>query len=118
MNKTIANILRIYLSNLCNTYVGLLFRFEYSQEYETFIVSYNAPESMLHDATFCRDLLQIETKLNDTYGDDAPLFTEKERLFTVSDQAEVVECKYAFPNLPEWHYIRINSACNVIAKSS
>ena len=40
--------------------------------------------------------MRFEDELNDRYGDDAPLFTDEEELFKLSDNAEIIENPHAY----------------------
>ena len=81
----VERILRQYAEDLVSRYTWLTIRFEYSEKRSVYLVSYS-PKCLISG----NDTLINEDRMNDVYGDEAPLFCEDERLFKLSPEAEVV----------------------------
>ncbi len=88
MNKTeIENRLIAWFDKMLNLYPNLSFRYEYSEKYGTYIVSYDAPAEVLSNDAFCNDVIQFENESDMAFGEFAPLLTEKNMWFSVSEFA-------------------------------
>ena len=76
--------------NMVAEFTWLRIKFEYSETYRTFMVGYffatNEP-----DDEFYSKALAFEDLMTEEYGDDAPLFSDNEEFFALSENAKVVE---------------------------
>lgn len=86
MELTIQN----WAEEMVRIYTWLTIKFEYSNRYKTFLVDLVYPSQYGDDENFHRAAMAFNDKLCDTYGDDAPLFTNNERLFKLSNEAQIV----------------------------
>ncbi len=65
-------------------------KYEYSEKYRTYLVSFS-PSSMIEDCDeFNLEAIAFNDKMVQVYGDDAPLFTDEEKLFKLSDNAQII----------------------------
>lgn len=88
--QEIVRKLREWFNTMLLKYEGLTFKYEYSSRRDVYLVSYMAAESILSDETFCGDVMSFEDRIDFLYGDSAPLFTENEDLFHLSENANIV----------------------------
>lgn len=86
--RTIAKCLREWSNSITKKYDWLSVRFEFNQDYRRYLVSFAPISQIDNDEEFNRDVLAFEDKVNDKFGDDAPLFCDEESLFKLSDFAE------------------------------
>ncbi len=92
-NLKIENELIVWFDKMLSLYSNLSFRFEYSETYGVYIVSYDAPIEVLQENDFCDEIVSFENHLDKLFGAEAPLFTEKEIWFSVSENASIREKK-------------------------
>ena len=86
----VERILRQYAEDLVSRYTWLTIRFEYSEKRSVYLVSYS-PKCLISGKTaLINEMMEFEDRMNDVYGDDAPLFCKDEELFKLSPEAEVV----------------------------
>ena len=86
----VERILRQYAEDLVGRYTWLTIRFEYSEKRSVYLVSYSPRYLISGKTALINEMMDFEDRMNDVYGDDAPLFCEDERLFKLSPEAEVV----------------------------
>ena len=86
MEKTIKE----WAINMVRTYTWLTIKFEYSERFRTILIDLVYLPQYGNDADFHRDALAFNDKMCKVYGDDAPLFTNNEKLFKLSDKAQVI----------------------------
>lgn len=79
------------LKQLTNEYPWLSARYEYRDSWATFLVSYAPSDKMFSDAHALLRMMELEDELIAKYEDDAPLFCEEERLFSLSPGATLIE---------------------------
>lgn len=79
------------LKQLTNEYPWLSARYEYRDSWATFLVSYAPSKKMFSDNDVLLRMMELEDELIDKYGDDAPLFCEEERLFSLTSRATLIE---------------------------
>ena len=79
------------LKQLTNEYPWLSARYEYRDPWATFLVSYAPSDKMFSDNDVLLRMMELEDELIDKYGDDAPLFCEEERLFSLTSRATLIE---------------------------
>jgi hypothetical protein len=88
--KNIEQELRDWFSLMLKKYAWLSIKFGFSEEEECYLVSFSPKSMSLQNEDFCRDALAFENKVNEKYGDFAPLFCDDEDLFELSPNAEVL----------------------------
>ena len=86
MEKTIKE----WAINMVRTYTWLTIKFEYNERFRTILIDLVYPPQYGNDEDFHRDALAFNDKMCKVYGDDAPLFTDNEKLFKLSNAAHVV----------------------------
>lgn len=91
MNK-IENKLRVWFNEMVNRYNWLCIKYEYRDDYNTYLVSFSPVEKISTDNNFIEDAIDFENKMNMEYGDDAPLFCDEEKYFKLSESAETISC--------------------------
>ena len=77
----VERILRQYAEDLVSRHTWLTIRFEYSEKRSVYLVSYSPKCLISGNDTLINEMMDFEDRMNDVYGDDAPLFCEDERLF-------------------------------------
>lgn len=70
---------------------GLIIRYEYSVSFHTYLVSYNRLSIKEQANQFYGCLIKFEKRLDDEFPVGAPLFSEGNRLFKLTDKAKVVK---------------------------
>lgn len=87
--------LRSWFSQITKKYTWLQVKFEFNEERGVFMVSFS-PKSHIEDSDeFNIDAMLFADDMNAVYGNEAPLFTDEEFLFTLSSNAEIFET-YSF----------------------
>ena len=86
MELTIQN----WAKEMVSIYTWLTIKFEFSNRYKTFLVDFIYPSQYGDDESFHRAAMAFNDKMCDTYGDDAPLFTNNEKLFLLSENAQII----------------------------
>lgn len=86
MEKTIKD----WANDMVRAYTWLKIKFEYSERFRTILIDLVYPPQYGNDEDFHRDALAFNDKMCKVYGDDAPLFTDNEKLFKLSNAAHVV----------------------------
>ncbi len=89
--KAIEQDLVRMLKQLTTEFPWLSARYEYRKSWATFLVSYAPSCTMFSDDSILNRMMVLEDKLIDKYGDDAPLFCEEERLFSLTSGATLIE---------------------------
>ena len=82
--------LRRYAEDLVSRYTWLTIRFEYSEKRSVYLVSYSPRYLISGKTALINEMMDFEDRMNDVYGDDAPLFCKDEELFKLSPEAEVI----------------------------
>ena len=76
--------------NMVRTYTWLTIKFEYSKKFGVILIDFVYPQQYGNDENFNRDALAFNDRMCEIYGDNAPLFTNNEKLFKLSDKAQVI----------------------------
>lgn len=79
------------LTQLTTEFPWLSARYEYRDPWATFLVSYAPSNKMFSDDNVLLRMMELEDELIAKYEDDAPLFCEEERLFSLSSGATLIE---------------------------
>lgn len=91
MNRdNIKNKLHTWFSRMIMKYSWLRIKFEYKEDRGVFLVSFSPVSQIELSEEFNREAMQFADEMNAIYGNEAPLFTDEEALFKLSDNAEVV----------------------------
>lgn len=91
MNRdNIKKKLHTWLSSMTMKYNWLQVKLEYKEDRGVFLVSFSPVSQIELSEEFNREAMQFADEMNATYGNEAPLFTDEEALFKLSDNAEVV----------------------------
>ena len=91
MNKEIIETkLRTWFSQMTKKYSWLRIKFEFSEVRGVFMVSFSPVSLIEFSEQFNRDAMKFADEMNAEYGNEAPLFTDEEALFRLSDEAEVL----------------------------
>lgn len=91
MNKEIIEKqLRNWFSLMTKKYSWLRIKFEFNQRRGVFMVSFSPVSRIEQSDEFNLDAINFADEMNETYGNEAPLFTDEETLFKLSVNAEVV----------------------------
>lgn len=89
-NNRVEEILVEGLKQLIKKYDWLVVRYEYSEERGVFLVSYGPKSETSGSEDFASDAIAFEDRVNDLFGDDAPLFCNGEELFELSPSAHTL----------------------------
>ena len=71
-------------------YPWLEIRYEFSSDWDTYLVSYRPMDKVYEDGELVQQMEKLEDELISKYGDDAPLFCEGDQLFVLSGTAEAI----------------------------
>lgn len=82
--------LLLRFGQLKSKYPWLEIRYEFSSDWDTYLVSYRPIDKVYEDGELVQQMEKLEDELISKYGDDAPLFCEGDRLFVLSGAAEVI----------------------------
>lgn len=85
--------LKMWFNQMLQKYTWLSIKFEYNDLEKCFMVSFSPNFIISQDEEFCKEALIFENKMNEVYGDYAPLFCDDESLFKLSSDAEVLTNK-------------------------
>lgn len=88
--NVILSSLRDGISKICKEYSFVTFKIEYNVARDVCLCSYRSTNTGEDYERFCKSLLTLSDCLNDCYGVEAPLFTENQELFKMSDNAEII----------------------------
>lgn len=88
--EQLTKLLKNWSNLMVSKFDGLTIRFEYNDKYRCYIVSYNRLQNKEQANKFYRYLIKFEKVLEDKYPFKAPLFSENERLFKLSDKAIII----------------------------
>lgn len=86
MEKTIKE----WAINMVRAYTWLTIKFEYSKKFGVILIDFVYPQQYGNYEDFHRDALAFNDRMCEIYGDNAPLFTNNEKLFKLSDKAQVI----------------------------
>ena len=75
---------------MMQSFDGLYFKYEYSEERHAFLVAALIDEEREDYEDYCKMAICEENRLNQMFGDEAPLFSDNENLFKLSARATVV----------------------------
>lgn len=89
--KAIEQDLVSMLKQLTTEFPWLSARYEYREPWATFLVSYAPSDKMFSDDDVLLRMMELEDELIAKYEDDAPLFCEEERLFSLTSGATLIE---------------------------
>lgn len=90
MKQKLLQIIKEWGETMVEQYNWLTIKYEYSEFYRTVLVSFSPLEIIDNDDDFNRDTLFFEDAMTAEFGDDAPLFTDEEKLFTLSNDAMII----------------------------
>lgn len=82
--------LRAWFNEMTYKYSWLRIKFEFSKVRGLFMVSFSPISQIELSDEFNIEAMQFADKMNATYGNEAPLFTDEEELFRLSPKAEEV----------------------------
>jgi len=86
--------LQWWFTIMSNKYHDVTFKFEYCEKRGIYLVSYNPTlNSAREKSDFYTEVLNFEDSLDKEFKDYAPLFTENETVFTLSENAETFTCE-------------------------
>ena len=86
--------LQNWFRRMVDMFPGLSFKYEYSGKRGVYLVSANVNTEDAHYEAYCAESMRFEDEMNERYMDSAPLFTDNEELFLLSQDALVVDEKY------------------------
>ena len=90
MKQKLLQRIKEWAEKMVEQYNWLTIKYEYSEFYRTVLVSFSPLEIIDNDDDFNRDTLFFEDAMTAEFGDDAPLFTDEEKLFTLSNDAMII----------------------------
>nr|DAQ91886.1 MAG TPA: hypothetical protein [Caudoviricetes sp.] len=90
MNRdNIKNKLHTWLSGMTMKYNWLQVKLEYKEDRGVFLVSFSPVSQIELSEEFNREAMQFADEMNAIYGNEAPLFTDEEALFKLSDNVRI-----------------------------
>ncbi|MDO5525244.1 MAG: hypothetical protein Q4F85_04090 [Prevotella sp.] len=94
MNKeSIEKQLRTWFSQITKKYTWLTIKFEFNESRGVFMVSFSPLNQIELSDEFNLDAMQFADDMNARYGNEAPLFTDDESLFSLSSNAEIIAAR-------------------------
>lgn len=100
-NRVMEQDLVDMLKELTSEFPWLSARYEYSEAWDTLLVSYTPRDKIFGDERAPSRMMMLEDELRDKYGEDAPLFCEEERLFKLSPEATLIAgSEFMSPQVP------------------
>ncbi len=102
--QEVENRLVAWFDKMLTLYPSLSFRYEYSKEHGTYLVSYDAPANVLSNDNFCNEVIRFENELDMLFGENAPLLTEKDMWFAVSELARERRMLSVIVDIPNMVY--------------
>lgn len=91
--KEIERRLKEWSNEMVNKFDSLTIRYEYSNSLCCYRVSYTTIHNKEQATKFYKFLIEFEKKMEKDYPYDAPLFTDDNRLFKLSQKAIVIKRK-------------------------
>lgn len=89
-NLEIRSYIMEWAKKMVKRFNWLTVRFEYSDTYQCYLVSFYYSRVIEDDNPFFIEAISFEDKMNELFLDNAPLFCDEERLFKLSADAETV----------------------------
>ena len=89
MKRKIYKKLYGWCKRITRKYGWLTVKFEFSDRYDTYLVSFYPSSIIENSDQFNIDAMAFEDKMNDQFGDMAPLFCDEESCFKLSNKAKV-----------------------------
>lgn len=90
MNRdNIKKKLHTWLSSMTMKYNWLQVKLEYKEDRGVFLVSFSPVSQIELSEEFNREAMQFADEMNAIYGNEAPLFTDEEALFKLSDNVRI-----------------------------
>ena len=90
MNRdNIKKKLHAWLSSMTMKYNWLQVKLEYKEDHGVFLVSFSPVSQIELSEEFNREAMQFADEMNAIYGNEAPLFTDEEALFKISDNVQI-----------------------------
>jgi len=93
MKEDIEKRLTAWFSVMSNKYSWLRIKYEFNERRNVFVVSFSPSCCIDASDEFNKDALLFENEINNEYGDYAPLFTDEEELFKLSENAKTIKAE-------------------------
>lgn len=87
--ESVKSKLHAWLSSMTMKYNWLQVKLEYKEDHGVFLVSFSPVSQIELSEEFNREAMQFADEMNAIYGNEAPLFTDEEALFKLSDNAQI-----------------------------
>lgn len=87
--ESVKSKLYSWLSSMTMKYSWLRIKFEYKEDRGVFLVSFSPVSQIELSEEFNREAMQFADEMNAIYGNEAPLFTDEEALFKISDNVQI-----------------------------
>lgn len=87
--ESVKSKLYAWLSSMTMMYNWLRIKFEYKEDRGVFLVSFSPVSQIELSEEFNREAMQFADEMNAIYDNEAPLFTDEEALFKLSDNVSV-----------------------------
>lgn len=113
MNKeNIEKQLRDWFSLMTKKYNWLRIKFEFNEIENVYMVSFSPAKQIELSDEFNKDAMLFADEINDKYGIEAPLFTDEEELFNLSEIAETIGGTIPFSSSTAIMYATTNHTFN------
>lgn len=87
--ESVKSKLYAWLSSMTMKYSWLRVKLEYKEDRGVFLVSFSPMSQIELSEEFNREAMQFADEMNAIYGNEAPLFTDEEALFKISDNVHI-----------------------------
>ncbi len=79
------------LQNFVNSHPEIIFRYEYSDLMDCYLISYVLPENISDEDVIWDNLSDLKDSIEDALRDNPPLFSRNNIVFTLSSNAKLVK---------------------------
>lgn len=88
--QKIKNELIAWFKIITSRFQWISVKYEYSDKLKSFLVSFSPSDKINESDEFCIEAMRFENEMNEKYGDNAPLFCDDEKYFTLSEHSEII----------------------------
>lgn len=92
-----------WAEEMVSRFCWLTIKYEFSKKLGTYLISFSPSNKIDECDEFNVEALRFADKMNDEFGDDAPLFTDEENLFPLSGNAHIV----SFTSYSDYKVVKI-----------
>lgn len=103
-------LIKQWAKEMVSRFTWLTVKYEFSEKLGTYLISFSPSNKIDKSDGFNIEALAFADKMNDEFGDDAPLFTDDENLFSLSYEAEEISYK---PSYSDYERVLVNVTTHI-----